>query len=141
MFQRLIQALWLGSGAFILIAAPAIFRAAETPANAANVVGAVLSRWHYISLIAPALLMVIEWRNARGRIVAVLFAAVILASTQALVDMKIRSIRANSPTAISALSREDPVRRRFGMLHGISSLLLIAQVIAAASAIILDSRN
>src|SRR5207248_6407020 len=102
---------------------------------AANVVGALLSRWHYISLLAPVLLLLIEWRNARGTIVAVLFTAVLLASAQALVDMRIRSIRANSPIAISALSRKDPLRPRFGMLHGISSLLLVAQVIAAASVI------
>lgn len=139
--NRLIQALWLGSGAFILIAASAIFRAAETPTVAANVVGAVLSRWHYISLVAPVLLLILEWRSARSRVVAILFAGVVLASAQALVDVRIRAIRAGSAIAISSLPRTDPVRRRFGMLHGVSSLLLVAQVLSAAAVIAIDTKT
>ena len=131
--RRLIAGLWLGSGAFILISAPAIFAAAGTPSVAANVVGAMLIRWHYISLLAPAALLLMEWRRARGHLVAILFAAVVLAAGEALVDVRIRQIRLDSPVPISSLLRSDPVRRRFGMLHGVSSLLLVAQVLAAAA--------
>jgi len=138
---RLLESLWLGSGVFILIAAPAIFRAAGSPTVAANVVGAVLTRWHYISLLVPVLLLVLEWRNVRAPVVALLFAAIVLASAQALVDVRIRAIRASSTVAISDLPREDPVRRRFGMMHGISSLLLVAQVLAAAAVCVVAPRE
>lgn len=45
-----------------------------------------------------------------------------------------------SPVAISALPRESPVRRRFGLLHGISTLLLVAQVVVAGAEIIADDK-
>lgn len=135
---RLVGALWLGAGAFILLVAPAVFQAAGTPTNAANVVGAILSRWHYLALAAPAVLLLLEWRSARSRIVAALFAGVLLAATQVVVDMRIRQIRIDSPVPISSLSRTDPLRRRFGLLHGVSSLLLIAEVLAAAAFVGMD---
>jgi hypothetical protein len=131
--RRVIGGLWLGSGAFILISASAIFGAAGTPSVAANVVGAMLLRWHYISLLAPAVLLLMEWRRARGHLVAILFAAVVMAAGQALVDVRIRQIRLDSPVPISSLLQSDPLRRRFGFLHGVSSLLLVAQTIAAAA--------
>ncbi len=115
-----------------------MFAAAGTPTTAANVVGAMLSRWHYISLLAPAILLLMEWRNARGRIVAVLFAGVLLAASAAMIDMRIRQIRSESAVPVSSLASTDPVRRRFGMLHGVSSLLLVAQVLAAAALLAMD---
>jgi hypothetical protein len=132
-FHRLIHALWLGSGAFILLSASAIFRAAGTPTVAADVVGAMLARWHYIALLAPVALLVLGWRHARGRVVALLFTAVVLASLQVVTDVQIRAIRMLSPIPISSRLHSDPLRRRFGLLHGVSSILLIAQVLAAAA--------
>lgn len=127
-----VAAFWFGSGAFLLaVAAPAAFRGSPTPAAAADVVGAMLQRWHYIALASPLILLGIEWGRMRPRVVAVVFAAVLLASLQIVADLKIRSIRASSPVPVSELSRQDPVRRRFGMLHGASSALLLAQVIVA----------
>ena len=132
---RLIQALWLGSGVFLMLSASAAFSAATNPTDAANVVGAILTRWHYIALLAPLLLMFLEWRRSRPVMLVILFVAVLLASFQALLDTRIRMIRAESFTPISSLPSNDPVRRQFGMLHGISQLFLLGQVIAAATAI------
>ena len=138
-FTRLIHAFWLGSGLFLLaVAAPAAFRAAGNPTAAANVVGAMLNRWHYIALIAPLLLLALEWRRARVLVLAIIFIAVLLAAAQAMVDVRIRAIREKSAIPISELSRQDPIRRQFGMLHGISSLLLVGQVLAAGAAIAAD---
>jgi hypothetical protein len=61
--------------------------------------------------------------------------AILLASFQALLDTRIRMIRAESFAPISSLPPDDPVRRQFGMLHGISQLFLLGQVIAAGTAI------
>jgi hypothetical protein len=132
---RLIQAIWLGSGVFLLLTASAAFNAASNPTDAANVVGAVLVRWHYIALLAPLALMFLEWRRSRPIMLMILFAAVLFASFQGLLDTRIRMIRESSLAPISSLSSNDPVRRQFGMLHGMSSLLLVGQVIAAAAVV------
>jgi hypothetical protein len=129
---RLVSALWLGAGTFILIVAPAVFGVAKDPTTAANVVGAMLTRWHYVALLAPLALIAFEWRRARTMVIGVLFAAIVMAASQALLDVRIRAIRLESRIPISALPTTDPVRRHFGMLHGISSLLLIGQALAAA---------
>jgi hypothetical protein len=98
----------------------------------------MLMRWHYLALLAPLALMVLEWRRARARMQIVLFAAIVLASLQALADTRIRIIRNDSLVPISSLSPDDPVRRRFGVLHGISSLLLVAQVVLAGAAVVMS---
>ena len=120
-----------------MLAATAAFRAASSPTEAANVVGAMLMRWHYIALLAPLALMILEWRRGKARMLVVLFAAIVLASLQALADTRIRIMRAESPVPISSLLPEDPLRRRFGLLHGISSLLLVAQAVTAAAAVVM----
>jgi hypothetical protein len=132
---RLIQAVWLGSGVFLILSATAAFSAASNPTDAANVVGAVLTRWHYIALLSPLLLMFLEWRRSRPVMLVILFVAVLLASFQALLDTRIRMMRTESFPPISSLPSNDPVRRQFGILHGISQLFLIGQVIAVGTAI------
>ncbi len=91
---------------------------------AANVVGSMLTRWHYIALGAPLLLVAIEWRRLRTPVIAVVFVAIILATFEALIDIRLHQMR----TAMNM--------RHFGMLHGISSMLLLLQVIAAAAAVV-----
>lgn len=130
--HRLIAALWLGSAFFLMLSASAAFRAAGNTSIAADVVGSMLTRWHYIALAAPLALFVLELRRARPLILTLLFAAILMATTQSLVDLRIRAIRASSPVAISAMDPTDPIRRRFGALHGISMALLLAQTLAAA---------
>ena len=130
-FARIVAALWLGSGFFLVIAASAAFAAAGDATTAADVVGAMLSRWHYIALLAPVILLLIEWRRARTAMIALTFLAVVFAASQGFIDLRIRTIRASSPMAISAMPRNSPLRRHFGMLHGLSSLLLVVQVLVA----------
>ena len=132
MLTRLIAGLWLGSAFFLMLAASAAFRAAPNPTAAADVVGAMLNRWHYIALAGPLILFALELRHARKLVLIVLFAAIVLAAAQAVVDLRIRSIRNSSPVSISELDRSDPVRRKFGALHGVSMLLLLLQAISAA---------
>jgi MbtH protein len=134
--QRLLAALWLGSAVFLMLAASAAFRAAGNPTVAADVVGSMLTRWHYIALAAPLLLFALELRRVRPALLILLFTAILLASTQSFVDLRIRTMRAHSPVAISSLDRDHPTRRTFGMLHGLSMLLLAAQALAAAITVI-----
>jgi uncharacterized protein DUF4149 len=139
LFARFIHAIWLGSGLFLIaVAAPAVFRAAPEPSIAADIVGVMLSRWHYIGLGAPLLLLFLDWRRGRVYVLAIVFVGILLAAAQAVTDLRIRTIRAQSPVPISDLSREDPIRRSFGRLHGVSSLLLLMQVIVAGAALAMD---
>lgn len=139
LIARFIHAIWLGSGLFLIaVAAPAAFRGAPNATIAADVVGIMLSRWHYIALGAPLLLLVLDWRRGRVYVLMIVFVGIILAAGQVATDLRIRSIRAASPVPISDLPREDPVRRSFGRMHGISSLLLLMQVIAAGVALAMD---
>jgi hypothetical protein len=132
MLTRLIAALWLGSAFFLMLAASAAFRASPNSTTAADVVGAMLNRWHYIALAAPLILLGLELRHARKLVLIALFVGIVLAAAQALVDLRIRTIRSASITPISELAKDDPVRRRFGALHGVSMLLLLLQTISAA---------
>jgi hypothetical protein len=135
-FRRLIAGAWFGAGLFILIASTAIFRI-----GGPDTVGAVLTRWHYIALLAPFALVFFEWRKQRGRVVLLLFLAITIAAFESFLDVRIAAIRRESPVPISALSRDNPVRRRFGMMHGISVLLLMLDVAAAAGVIAADRDN
>ncbi|HEX8171853.1 MAG TPA: hypothetical protein VF824_15050 [Thermoanaerobaculia bacterium] len=137
-FRRLVAALWFGSAVFLMLAAVAAFRAAPTPTAAADVVGAMLARWHYIALIAPLLLFLFALQRGRGIVLSFVLAGVFLASLQVFTDIAIRRMRNNSPVPISSLDRGDPLRRKFGALHGLSMMLLVAQAIAAGLAVALD---
>lgn len=101
----------------------------------------MLSGWHYIALVAPIALLAIEWRRARGGVIALVFAGVLFAAMEVAIDLRIRALRNESPVPISALSRRDPLRRKFGMMHGVSSLLLVAQVIVGAAATVVIERD
>ena len=139
LIARYVHAIWLGSGLFLIaIAAPAAFRGAPNSTVAEDVVGIMLSRWHYLALGAPLLLLVLDWRRGRVYVLSVVFVGILLAAAQAATDLRIRSLRASSTVPISELSSEDPVRRQFGRLHGVSSLLLLMQVIAAGVALAMD---
>ena len=119
----MIAAAWFGSGFFITVAAAAMFRE-----GGGNVIGAVLTRWHYIALIAPVGLLLLEWRRQRGRIIVLLFIAIVVATMESAVDAR-----------LSALRRETFVRtRQFAVLHGVSSLSLLVDIVAAAAVIALD---
>jgi hypothetical protein len=92
----------------------------------------MLARWHYIALAAPSILFMLESSRVRRGVLLVIFTGLVLAAGQTVVDLRIRQIRFASAVPISDLDPGDPVRRRFGALHGISMMLLLAQTIAAA---------
>ena len=137
-FMLLVAALWFGGGAALMFfAAPSAFQASPDRATAANVVAAILMRWHYLALVAPVLLLINEWVRgftSNGRLI-VLVGAIILAIAQTAVDLKIRAIRASSPVPISSLDRSDPVRKKFGALHGASTILMLLNVVCAGVAL------
>jgi MbtH protein len=132
---------WLGSAVFLMLAASAAFRSSPNATVAADVVGAMLARWHYIALGAPLVLFALELRHARKLVLIVVFIAILIAAAQSLVDLRIRAIRRQSLTPISELDRSDPLRRRFGALHGVSMMLLLLQTIAAVTVVAAKPRE
>ncbi len=127
---RLLETFWLGSAIFLMaFAAPAAFKAAGGPSAAANVVGAMLDRWHYISLVVPVLLLLLNLRAGRSSIVAFLTVATFIAASQGMIDLKVRALSAASLVPISSLASNDPVRKAFNSLHGMSMMLLLFQVL------------
>jgi hypothetical protein len=136
--ESLLLAAWFGGALFLIFAAQAAFGAAGSPTSAAAVVGAMLTRWHYLALGAPFILLLIEWRGralANTARVVLLAVALLAASVQAGVDLRIHAIRAQSPTPVSELSKAHPVRRTFGRLHGISMTLLALQLLLAGAVV------
>jgi hypothetical protein len=134
--RNLISALWLGSAFFLMLAASAAFRAAPNAMVAADVVGAMLNRWHYIALGAPLLLFALELQRTRRVVAVVLFVAILAAAAQIVVDLRIREMRHAVPGGIATLEPHHPIRRRFGALHGASMLLLVIQGLAALTVIL-----
>jgi len=117
----LIAAFWFGGGVFLMLAATAAFRV--NPASAPDFVGAMLTRWHYIALAAPLLLIAFEWRRLRTLVIAIVTAAIVFAAVEAFLDIRIHYMRVMGD------------RHALMQLHGISMLLLVAQVIAAGAAV------
>jgi hypothetical protein len=119
-----------------MLAASAAFRVAPNATVAADVVGALLARWHYIALLAPLMLFALELRRVRRLVMILIVAGLVLAAAQAVVDLRIRAMRTTSSVPISSLDRDDPVRKRFGALHGASMLLLVLQALTAAGVVV-----
>jgi hypothetical protein len=129
--RRLVAALWFGSAIFLMLTSSAAFEAAGNTRVAADVVGSMLTRWHYVALAAPLVLFAFAIRRGRTFLVTITFACVLLAAAQSFIDLRIRAIRRSSPISISSLEPEHPLRRRFGALHGASMWMLLLQAIGA----------
>lgn len=131
----------MGSGFFSALAASAAFGAVTNRTIAADVVGAILTRWHYIALLAPLALFLLELKRLRPWVLTTLFAAITLASMQGFADLRIRSIRLALDYPVSYLDPGDPLRRQFGMLHGLSTALLILQIVLAMIVLLAKERD
>ena len=132
--EAILIALWLGGGVFLaLVAAPAAFANAPSRAAAGDIVGAMLTRWHYVALIVPLLLLILERRRfglARTTQVVLLSTALFFAAAQAGADLRIRQMR--NTLQVSSLPPGDPDRKMFGLLHGASMLFMLIQILSAA---------
>jgi hypothetical protein len=123
----------------MFVAAPAAFRHAPDSGVAGDIVGAMLGRWHYIAILVPTLLLVAEWRSERLERTApvlLLVAALVCASLQVAADIRVRGMRAASPVPIGMLRKSDPVRKKFGVMHGISSGLMLAQLLLGTGLVV-----
>ncbi|MFZ2492454.1 MAG: hypothetical protein WA208_13310 [Thermoanaerobaculia bacterium] len=123
------------------MAAAAAFGAVTNPTTAADVVGAILTRWHYIALLAPLALFLLELKRLRPWILTMLFAAITFAAMQGFADLRIRSIRVALGVPVSYLDPGDPLRMQFGILHGVSTILLGLQVVIAVIVLLAKAKE
>ncbi len=139
----LVCAAWFGGALFLAaIAAPAVFSASPTRVVAGDVVGLMLTRWHYLAILVPLALLIGELRRPSAKLrAAILVVAVLAASAEAMVDLRVRHLRESSVVPISFLPIESPTRRAFGRLHGASMLLLALQIIASAGVMAGESKE
>ena len=103
------------------IAAPAAFSASPNSTVAADVVGAMLTKWHYLALLAPVVLMLLVARSSRPRqalLLVLLGSAILFASLQIALDLRIRVIRRewikNRPVLQQSALRHPRRQRRDG---------------------------
>lgn len=136
--------LWLGAAAIVAFAvAPAAFEALPSRSAAGTFVGVLLRVVYVGALVAGVGAgVVVVKRRGRRYALRVALAGFVAAGGAAGLAMaaKIASLRvALGP--IDALPEDDPGRRTFGALHGISIVVLLAGMLAALVAIVLEART
>ena len=135
-------AAWLGAAAVVAFAvAPAAFDTLPTRSAAGTFVGGLL-RTVYVGAVIAGIgaAAVVGRRRGRRRSIRLALAATVAAGGAAGLAMaaKIASLR-SSLGPIDALPPDDPGRRTFGALHGISIVVLLAGMLAALAAIALEA--
>ncbi len=137
--HRLLLVGFLGALAlFATTVTPALF-ATVPPATAARVVGRVLPVLDAVGLLLglAAVALGASGRSARAAMVLGLVLAVLAAVSLLVVTPEIASIRRSTGETLSHLPPGDPTRRRFGMLHGISTVLFGLQAVLALALVAL----
>lgn len=133
--------MWLGAALLAAFSvAPAAFAALPTRAEAGSFVGGILRFVYAGGIVASvAALLVTGSRGGSRRNVRLGLAAIVaLASAGSFaIAAKIGAMRA-ALGPIDALPPDDPQRRTFGMLHGVSVLVLFVAMVAALLAIALE---
>jgi FtsH-binding integral membrane protein len=137
--HRLLLVAFLGALAlFATTVTPALF-ATVPPSAAARVVGRVLPVLDATGLLLGlvAVLLGATGRSGRAAVVLGLALAALAGCSLFLVTPEIASIRRATGDALSQLPAGDPSRRRFGMLHGASTVLFGLQALLAVALVAL----
>ena len=142
--RLLLLSCWIGGGIFLVaVAAPAAFRHSSR-STAAEIVGAMLQVWHYMAIVVPLVLLVGELRRRNGSrsgAILLLTGILLFASIEIAVDLRLHSIRRDLAVPMDSLSLSHPIRARFGRLHGISSSLLLLQLLAGIGLLAYEQRE
>jgi len=133
LLQSLALAAWFGGGIATALATSAIFARAESRKQAGDLAGAVLARTNQLRIAAAALLALSALLGARGLATWLGGACLVLQLAAIPLDTSIRRIRRELGGAVEQLDAKDPRRKRFGALHGLAMLLLLAQVVLAGA--------
>ena len=137
--HRLLLVAFLGAIAlFATTVTPALF-ATVPPSTAARVVGRVLPVLDGAGLLLGlgAVTLGATGRSGRAAVVLGAVLAALAAASLFLVTPEIASIRRATADTLSHLPPTDPLRRRFGMLHGLSTVLFGLQAVMAVALVAL----
>jgi len=137
--HRLLLVAFLGAIAlFATTVTPALF-ATVPPASAARVVGRVLPVLDGAGLLLGLAAVALATTGRSGRAAGVLGAVLVVLAAASLlvVTPEIASIRRTTGDALSHLPPADPARRRFGMLHALSTVLFGLQAVMAVALVAL----
>jgi uncharacterized membrane protein len=143
---------WVGAGLFLSFAvAPGAFATLDTREQAGAVVGMALGRLHIYGLAAGAVYLaatlLLEPRLAvllRTAAQLVILMMVLTLVSQYVVTPRMADLRAELAAAHGSIDRtpaEHPARQAFGRLHGVSSALELAVLLAGLAALYLTVRH
>jgi hypothetical protein len=150
-------ALWVGGLAVLAsVSAPVLFEVlvAQDPASgpemAGRIFGVMFGRFQYVSWgLAALVVLSLGARAALGprprrfglRTWSVLAMLVASLATVLVITPRIDRIRTSVAGSITALGSEDPRRRDFGRLHGLSTGLMIATLLIGAGLLWMETRD
>ena len=133
---------WLGAAAVVSFAvAPAAFEALPTRTEAGTFVGHLLRVVYAGAVIAGGVALAMSaLRGGRLRAARLALPGFVAAAGAASfgIAARIAALR-ESLGPMDALALDDPGRRSFGVLHGVSIVVLLAAMLAAAAAIALET--
>lgn len=130
--QAFALAIWFGGGLAVLYGTRGIFRVAGSRQEAGIFAGAVLRNFRWLQIAAVAMWFAAPFFGTLGRTRFCSTLAALFTVLSWPVDARLHRMRDLDPA--------DPLRKRWGVLHGISVLLLIGQVLAAGAGLILLGR-
>ncbi|MDX8408846.1 MAG: DUF4149 domain-containing protein [Mariprofundales bacterium] len=138
--SRLCAALMLGLLAVSgFVAAPVLFAHAGDHQLAGMLAGQIFHLSN-LGLLLLAIANAAFWQRLRASGIAIhrshwlllTIIALLIATNEWGVAPQMAAIKATAPLGVDALAINDPLRHRFGMLHGISELLHLTAVLASA---------
>ena len=142
---------WVGAGLFVtIVVGQAAFRLLPTPDLAGAVVGYTLTRLHLMGLVAGIVFLLATAalgsaaNLARPAALLVVLMIALTAASEFGVTPRMAALREQMVAAhgsIAATSHEDPARRSFGKLHGVSASLELATLVAGLAALFLTVRG
>ncbi len=153
--EMLSLGVWLGAIIFLAYGlAPVAFSVAPTRELAGAIVGQSLTRLYVLSYICAAVFLlglVIE-QQAGGTtpaksawiIVLVIVMALLIVANHQFVGAKLQSLRVEMKAAfgsIDATPKDNPLRQSFGRLHGVSTLLMMGDMLLGLAAFYLNLRR
>lgn len=138
--SQLFVAVWVGALlCFMALVTPALFQA-YAPDEAAKAVRIILPRLDLVSagLLIAAIATGLRLSRLRTGLLAV---ALLLALVSALyLTPTLAALRRQADDKLSQRSREDPLRKQFGRLHGVSSSAMVLELLLGLSALTLGRR-
>jgi hypothetical protein len=133
-------ALWLGGGVGTLLSTRAAFRHAGGTPVAGQIAADALRSLSRLVWASLALLALAAALGARAPMYGWLPGAALFLAGELGVKPALQRMRRDASGSIETLAKDDPRRKRFGALHGVSMLLLLGQLLCAAFALLALAR-